>query len=186
MKDLINNFKIFEYIKKMNEDEISHFINYSKIYSSVIELELDTKKGGDNKPLKSDNVYDRVANIMEQSTFIITQDLEDLKYRDKEKNEDEDEDPKKRAEKDLKNLIDIKNQIHIKKQKEDIEDEDDIIKYKCKILNKYKNTISNLEEIIGYMKILRTKGSSLPIKITVNISLKEKKKRATKSRILVR
>jgi hypothetical protein len=84
MKEIKNNFKIFEYIKKMNEEEISQFENYSKIYSSVIELELDSnveEERGDT-PLESDNVYDRVVNIMKKSTFIILQDTENFSYHD--------------------------------------------------------------------------------------------------------
>ncbi len=76
----------------------------------------------------------------------------------------------------MENLIHIKNQIHIKKEKENKEDEDDIIKYKYKVLIEYKNIISNLEVINEYMKVLRTKGSSLPIKITLEINLDVEKK----------
>ena len=39
MKDLEDNFRIFDYIKSMSKDQIYKFENYSRIYSSVIELE---------------------------------------------------------------------------------------------------------------------------------------------------
>jgi len=59
---------------------------------------------------------------------------------------------------------------------EEKENEDDIIKYKCKVLIEYKNLISNLEVINEYIGILRSKGICLQIKITIEISLNEKKK----------
>ena len=166
MKELKNNFAIFQYIKNMDEEEISQFVNYSKIFSSVIELDTNDDF--------SDNVYDRVVNIITKATFIISQDTENFMYHDKEKSEDND--PKK----DMENLVNIKNQIHIKKEKDNKVDEDDIIKYKCKVLIEYKNVISNLEVIIEYMRVLRTKGSSLPIKITLDISLNVEKKELPK------
>ena len=166
MKELKNNFEIFKYIKNMDIDEISQFVNYSKIFPSVIELDTNDDF--------SDNVYYRVINIMEKATFIISQDTENFIYCDKGKSEEND--PKK----DMANLINIKNQIHIKKEKESKEDEDDIIKYKCKVLIEYKNIISNLEVINEYMGVLRKKGSSLPIKITLQISLNVEKKELPK------
>ena len=59
---------------------------------------------------------------------------------------------------------------------EEKENEDDIIKYKCKVLIEYKNLISNLAVINEYIGILRSKGICLQIKITIEISLNEKKK----------
>jgi len=163
MKEQKDNFSIFRnIIKHLDDEEISQFVNYSKIFSSIIELDTNDDF--------SDNVYDRVVNIMTKATIIISQDTETFNYHDKEKSEVND--PKK----DMENLIKIKNQIHIKKEKKNKEDEDDLIAYKCKILIEYKNLISNLEEIIKYMKILRTKGSSLPIKIVLEISLNVEKK----------
>jgi hypothetical protein len=72
----------------------------------------------------------------------------------------------------LEDLIHLKNQIHIKKENE--MSENDLLKSKCKILIFFKNTISNIEEIIEYMNILRSKGSSLPIKINMTITIKDK------------
>lgn len=70
-----------------------------------------------------------------------------------------------------KELIHIKNQIHIKSGENN---EDDIIKSKCKILTFFKNAISNIEVINGYMIVLRTKGSSLPIRISKKINIQDK------------
>ena len=61
----------------MDNEEISQFVNYSKIFSLVIEFENTY-----NKDI-SDNVYARVVNIMKKATFIIiSQDTENLIYED--------------------------------------------------------------------------------------------------------
>ena len=40
-KKLSDNFKIFNFIKSLNEEQIMRFINYSKIYKSIIKLDRD-------------------------------------------------------------------------------------------------------------------------------------------------
>ena len=114
MKKQKDNFKIFEYIKSMNTDTISDFENYSKIYSSIIELDTNEEF--------SDNLYDKINNIIKDATFNILQDRENfLYYKDEEK---------KHERITMEELIHLKNQVHIKKEKES--DEDDIIKSKKK------------------------------------------------------
>jgi len=159
LKKIGDNSGILEYIKKLDDKTISQFENYSKIYSSVIELD-DTDED------ISDNVYDKVIDIITDATINILQDTENLIYKNK-KNEEV-----RKEEKIMEDLVHIKNQIHIKNEKEN--NEDDIIKSKCKILIFFKETISDLEVINEYMKILRKKGSSLPIKISIKIRIKDK------------
>ena len=110
MKKLKDNFKIFEYLKTLHYETISQFENYSKIYLSIIELD-DT----DDDIL--DNVYDKVVNIIKDATFIIYQNIEILKYKNKNNEE------VIKEEKIMEELIDINNQIHIKNGKENIEDD---------------------------------------------------------------
>ena len=159
MKALKDNFKIFEYIKRLDEKTITYFENYSKVYSSIIELD-------DTDDDISDNVYDKVVNIIRDAILNIFQDTENLIYKNKNNEEI------RKEENIIEDLVHIKNQIHIKNEKESYED--DIIKSKCNILIFFKEKISDLEVINEYMKILRKKGSSLPIKISVKISIKEK------------
>ena len=104
-------------------------------------------------------------NIITEASFSILQDEEKFSYY---------EQTKKKYVTNLKmeDLILLKNQIHIKN--EIGSNEDDIIKYKCKILLFFKDIISKLEIIISYMNILRRKGSSLPIKIIIKINIKNK------------
>ena len=155
MKDLKNNFKILEYIQKLDEKIIDKFENYSKIYQSIIELDTDDDY--------SDNIYNRVIKIIKGAKFNILQDTENFYYLNENKNE---------LEKiTMKELIHIKNQIHIKNERE--KDIDETIKSKCKILLFFKDTISKLEIINAYMDALRKKGNSLPIKIIVTITIKD-------------
>ena len=155
MKDLKQNSRIFEYIKALSDNVISQFQNYSKIYSSIIELDSDDGF--------EDNAFDKVNNIIKDATFNILQDEENfLYYNDKEK---------KNENITMEELIHLKNQIHIKNEKSN---EEDTIKQKCKILLFFKDAISKLELINSYMIVLREKGSSLPIKITIKINIPDK------------
>ena len=159
MKSIKDNFKIFEYIQGLEPSTISQFENYSKIYSSVIELDS-------NDDNSEESVYSQVVKYVRNATLNILQDTESMLYYD-EKNE------MKRMDKNImEEFIHLKNQIHIKSEKESSEDE--TMKSKCEILIFFKETVSNLESINEYMKILRKKGSSLPIKISIDISIKDK------------
>ena len=149
MKKLEDNFRIFDYIKSMDEDMISKFENYSRIFSSVIELDTFY----DN----SQNLFEEVHDKIKEETFNIFQDSDSF---------------------DLKELIHLKNKIHIKKENENEKkeiknSEDKKLNSKCKILNFFKDVVTNLEIINGHMRILRKKGSSLPIKISIITSIKD-------------
>lgn len=97
----------------MDNEEISQFVNYSKIFSSVIELEST-----DNKDI-SDNVYARVVNIMKKATFIISQDTENLIYEDikkLKKNKDKDDEDKENKGKEYEDKEDEDKEIQKKKE----------------------------------------------------------------------
>ena len=159
MKKFEDNFKIFDYIKSMNEKTISKFENYSKIYSSVIELDRNDDISG--------SLYEQVINIIKDSAFDISEDTEKFLYYD-------DIEKKYIDNLTFEELIHLKNKIYINYGNDKNDSHEDLLKYKCKILNFFKNIISNLEIIIEYMKFLRRKGSSLPIKISIKLSIKDK------------
>ena len=73
----------------------------------------------------------------------------------------------------MKELISLKNKLHnINKtdNSKDISDKNDKIKEKRKTLLIFKNVINNIELIVNeYMNVLRTKGSSLDIKISIKV-----------------
>ena len=78
----------------------------------------------------------------------------------------------------MEELIHLKNKIHIKKEndnekKETPNFEDKKLNSKCKILNFFKDVISNLEIINGHIRVLRMKGSSLPIKISITTKIRD-------------
>ncbi len=166
MKDMKDNDKIFTYIKSMNDNNIiSQFEDYSKIYLSVIEL--------DRNDDISENVYGQINNIIKSATFTIFQDSEKFLYYDEEK---------KYKKITMEELIHLKNKIYNVKENDDDKsknnvkiNDNDKLKSKCKILIDFKNIISNLETINKYMNILRSKGSSLPIKITITIKTENNK-----------
>ena len=87
LKNIEDNFKIFIYIKNMNENQISNFEKYSKIYSSLIELDTFYDE--------TENLYDEVKNIIKDKTFNIYQDEDDF---------------------NLEDLIHLKNKIYIKNE----------------------------------------------------------------------
>ena len=72
----------------------------------------------------------------------------------------------------MEELIHLKNKIHIKPPKETKDPKDDYQK-KCDQLIFFKKIISNLEIIYEYMRFLRTKGSTLPILISIQIKYPE-------------
>ena len=146
-KELKENNKIFDYIKNLNEDQISKFEIYSKKYSSIIEL--------DRNDDSSINLYKQVNKFIQDATFIFRQDKEDFSYDEK-------------GITNMEELIHLKNKIYIKPPKEKEEPKDEFQK-KCFKLVFFKNIVSNLEEIYEYMKFLRIKGSNLPILINIQI-----------------
>ena len=152
--NLKNNFKIFKYIKGLKKETISKFENYSNNFSRVIEL--------DRNDDISENVYKQVYNIIQNATFNINKNDENFSYYD--------ENTKNRVSITMEELIHLKNKIHYENIKED---EDDGMKPKRKILIFFKNIISNIEIINEYMEVLRTKGSSLKIRIRIELQIKK-------------
>ena len=183
MKKMKDNFERFAYIKRLDSKSktISQFENYSKIYRSVINL--------DRYYDKSENIYEQVEKLIKIClTLKIKKDSENFFYIIKDDKNDKIETT------DLEKLIHLKNKITIKDENKNknetetndkdkiissndesetnanlLENENDKIKKKRQQLLNFKNVILNLEIIMEYMKDLRTKGSSLPIEINIQI-----------------
>ena len=160
MKKIGDNAKILNFIKAMYYEIISKFENYSKKYSLIIELERNYDI--------SEDIYNKIYTIINNELIInILQDTENLLYHDGYKN----------GYKNIKieELISLKNNIQLNcglKKKDNEEKEENIINKKIKVLILFKDIITNTEIIWDYMKVLRTKGSSLPITITIKITMK--------------
>ena len=156
-KEFKNNSELFEHIKKeINDEKIKLFDSFSKNYSSIIELDRN-----DNT---SFNLFEIVNKIIENASLIFYQDNEDFCYGN---------DKSQRTE--MEELIHLKNRIHIKATKKSKENQrknvkKDLFQDKCEKLIFFKETISNLELIYDNMKVLRIKGSSLPILIIIEIN----------------
>ena len=171
MKNIETNFDILKFIKKLEEKEISWFINYSKKYTSIIEL--------DRYYDPSENIYEQVKQKIEKElTLTVSQDEEKFLYYSKEL-------------KNLKNLtyeelINIKNKIPPKNENSDIDKNDNTKSKKLENENEeekkkkstnpkretlifFKDIITNLEIILEEMNSLRNKGSNLPIKICIKV-----------------
>ena len=158
MKEQEDNFKILSYIKGLDQKTIKQFEKYSKIFQYIIQL--------DRIDDASDNIYEQVNKIIKNDlTLKIEQDSEEFFYTCKDQN-----DPENIS---MEELIHLKNKIHIgnTKEGEDEKDETDIIKSKRKTLIFFKKLITNLEIINKYMKVLRIKGSTLPIKIVIKVKM---------------
>ena len=152
MKEIKENHKILNYIKSMNQNIIEQFINYSKVYRSIINFDII----GNN----TENIYDKIYKIIQNSSIDIFQDSEQLLYSNNKKNID------------INELIHLKNSIHIMHDSKDIENiEYDKYKNKCKILKFFKELLSKLERINNHIKSLRNIGNSLPIKISIKTNI---------------
>jgi len=158
------------YIKNMDVKDIPKFENYSRVYSSVIELDTFYDD--------SENLYDEVNGKIKDNTFNIYQDEDDFKLEDlihlknkiHIKNENVDEKQKDNSEEKQKDNSEEKQKDNSEeKQKENLKEKQ--LKFKCKILIFFKKFISELEAINSFMKVLRSKGSSLPIKISIKTKI---------------
>ena len=75
LRKINDNFKIYEYIKKLNREEINRFINYSKNYLSIIEL--------GNLLNLVDEILEQINNIIINSNIIFRSDDDTYSFSDK-------------------------------------------------------------------------------------------------------
>ena len=157
MKELNNNFEIFKYIKEnIKEENLKKFQNFSDNYISIIELNQNFDS--------SINLYDEVNEIISKAIFIFKQDEEKFVYYQNEEEKTI----------TLEKLKALKNKIHVKPKqssKEQIKDGiSDSYNKKYDALLFFQDIVNNMEIIYDYMRILRIKGSSLPIYIKILIA----------------
>ena len=145
-----NNKEIFEYIKNLSPKQINAFESYSKIFSSIIELE------------RNENLYpfifDKVDKIIKNAKFIFLPEMEIFSY-DENNIITMDE------------LIHLKNKINIYPYKE----KNELLNEKYEKLLTFKRLVINTEKIYENMQYLRTKGNDLPINIKIIIKYYKKK-----------
>ena len=157
IKKCVNNFEIFEYIKKLDEATINKFKNCVRVYPAIVELNQNFDF--------SNTLYDEVKYIITKANFNFNQDNEIFKYYT-------DTEEKIISFEELKNL---NNRIHIKKteitnKNININTEGEkSYENKYKIITTFKELVDNIESIYINMTILRQKGSILPIIINISI-----------------
>ena len=79
MKKKSNNFEIYKFIKQLDEKDISYFVNYSKKYPAIIEL--------DRYYDPSENIFEQVKKKIEKElTLNISQEADNFIYHSKETN----------------------------------------------------------------------------------------------------
>ena len=148
---------IIKKIAEFSDEIIMKFVSYSKHYPSIIELDI----------------FEEVYKIVEDARLIFTLDNEYFYYRI----------DGKQIQKDINELIYLKNKINIKnenKQKKteekNVEEKEDkknktkdLFQIKCDKLIFLKKKVSKIETIYDKIKILRIKGYNIPIKIDISI-----------------
>ena len=156
-----NKFKeIFEFIKsKMNDNDIFEwFKNYSENYRSVIELYQNFDF--------SLNIYEQINVIINDAYFFSNKNTDVIKYKINNKKENEEEKIIS-----IEKIKELKNKIQIKQERKNSLKNGNTNKFyeKYEKLKFFKLVSTNIEEIYDLMNILRTKGSTLPISIQVEI-----------------
>ena len=151
-KDLFEKIKAEFTNSEDSDKKIELFESFSKNYGSIIELDRN-----DNTAF---NLFENVDKIIKKASLIFKQDKEDFCYYN--------ENIKNNT--NMEELIYLKNRINIKPQNNSNNNKDkDTLQIKCEKLIFFKENISNLELIYDNIKVLRTKGSSLPILIIIDI-----------------
>ena len=160
LREMMKEKDMLNYIKTLEDDKIQKFVNYSKIYHAIIEL--DRMEDNDEE-----DTFKIVDKIITKARFIFKQDEEDFFYTVNEKNNTT----------YMEDLIHIKNQISIQSKNNEGKSEDkkkkgekkDQFEIKCDKLLFFKNLVYHLEIIYEKMNNLRIKGCNLPILINIKI-----------------
>ena len=153
-KQLINKdgLEIIEYIKNLDEETINTIINYSKNYSSIIDLDITNEK---------DN-FETLYIIIENAKLNFQLYNEKCYYKI----------DNREIQINLKELIDLKNKIFILPEKNDIKVNNeikDIQQIKYDKLKYFKDIMTNVEEIYEKIKLIRKKGYLIPFLISIEM-----------------
>ena len=147
-----NGLEIIEHINNLNEETINKIVNYSKNYSSIIDLDITNEI----------DIFKTMYIIIENARLIFKLDNENFYYTI----------DNKIIQINLEELIDLKNKIFILPKKTDNIDRDnikDVHQLKMDKLFYFKEIISNIEEIYEKIKLIRKKGYLIPILINIEI-----------------
>ena len=150
----LDDSKIIEQLRDLPPETIDKFVSYSKHYPSIIELDRKTEK----------DIFEDVYKIIEDASLIFRLDNEYFCYKINDKS----------VQKNMKELINLKNKINIQPENKQIKngekenkEKKDLYQIKCDKLIFFKNIVSNFEVIYDKIKILRIKGYNIPIIINI-------------------
>ena len=159
MERMKDNYTLLNYISYLRLNEIKTLLNFSEIYSSIIDLHKNYDE--------SEDIFKRVYNIIKDADCIILKDSENFVFNKLDNNQKQ-----IKQNISLKELIELKNRIFLSENQTKIDfNSNELLKIKCNILINFKKIISNVETIIEYMNHLRKKGNVLDIKICIKINI---------------
>lgn len=144
----MNNFEILEQVKKIENDLIEKFQNFSKKYELIIEFYYNYDI--------INKLYLNIKDIITDFTFVFYTDNEIFTVINNEK---------KSKNVTIDELKNIKNKINQNYTKY----EQFFNKEKFNFIFSFINLVNNIEIIYNYMKFLRKKGISLPIYIKITL-----------------
>ena len=156
LRDIIECIKL-----KLNDKKLKileKFKHYIDISGAVIEL-------NENFDF-SQNIYKEIDEIINESKFVFNKNYDEFNVI---KRDNKNITSQKIS---LDKIKELKNKIQLKEGKKDSISDENANNYKKKYdkLKFFKDLSINIEEIHDLMNILRTKGSTLPISISIDIS----------------
>ena len=162
LKEVISHIKLK--LNEKNSITLEKFRHYIDIFRSIKEL-------NENFDF-SENIYNDIEEVLKESKFIFIKNKDEFNVIKREK------DIVKYDTISLEKIRELSNKIQLKQEeKKDFVSDESLNSYvkKREKLKFFKELAINIEEIHEVMDILRTKGSTLPISISIDISYPEVK-----------
>jgi len=162
LKEVISHIKLK--LNEKNSITLEKFRHYIDIFRSIKEL-------NENFDF-SENIYNDIEEVLKESKFIFNKNKDEFNVIKREK------DIVKYDTISLEKIRELSNKIQLKQEeKKDFVSDESLNSYvkKREKLKFFKELAINIEEIHEVMDILRTKGSTLPISISIDISYPEVK-----------
>ena len=167
LRNCKNRFDLFEKIKNINENLLSNFKKFIKIFPYLVEL--------DNNSDNSYNLYIKAKKYFSDTAYYISLNYEEYTYKDPDTNKEDTIDLD--SIKSIKHKINISNEVEIRlKENKDLpEGKERNSLDRTLLLLKFKEVVSNIELIEQFIWVFQMKGCSLPIEININIKYPEVK-----------
>ena len=154
--------EVIKYIILKLDDKDSKILEQFKHYIDISRAVIELNENFDF----SQNIYKEIDGIINESKFIFNKNYDDFNVIKR------DEKGVSSERISLDKIKELKNKIQLKEGKKDSISDEKSNNYKKKYdkLKFFKDLAINIEEIHDLMNILRTKGSTLPISISIDIT----------------